>query len=77
MNSSLLQSDCHSQHLLLAVMSSQILTDVQNVVSMGWKIAVLVSDLNAWIIETCRVEVKNNRKIIQTLEANRMCKTGK
>jgi len=35
MSSSLLQSDCHSQHLLLAVISSQILTDVQNVVSMG------------------------------------------
>jgi len=35
MSSSLLQSDCHSQHLLLAVISSQILTDVQNVLSTG------------------------------------------
>jgi len=38
---------------------------------------VLVSDLIVWIIETCTMEVKNNRKIIQALEANRMCKMGK
>jgi len=38
---------------------------------------VLVSDLNAWIIEAHITEVKNNSTIIQTLEANRMCKMGK
>ena len=37
----------------------------------------LVTDLNVCKIETCTMEVKNNRKIIQALEANRMCKMGK